>query len=230
MTKRVKFTPEEKYESVKRVLDGKSSLRAEGRKIDVDYKTIGEWVRKYKADGFDGLIESKKWKLYSDELRIKAVESVLSGQYSMAKATEIYNISSKSVLTQWIDKYTGNKKRNNTTSKGKHHLMNRSGRKTTFEERIEIVQFVLSNDKDYMKAVEEYQVSYQQVYSWVKKYEISGHEALQDKRGRNKSVEELTDIEKLNLRIKELEAKNERLEMEVAVQKKLKEIQGRFLR
>lgn len=108
--------------------------------------------------------------------------------------------------------------------------MNSSGRKTTFEERVEIVQLVRSNDKNYMKAFEEYQVSHQQVYSWVKKYEISGHEALQDKRGRNKSVEELTDIEKLNLRIKELEAKNERLEMEVAVQKKLKEIQGRFLR
>ncbi|WP_207225836.1 helix-turn-helix domain-containing protein, partial [Aeribacillus pallidus] len=33
-----------------------------------------------------------------------------------------------------------------------------------------------------------YEVSYQQVYQWVKKYENGGEEALKDKRGRKKDV------------------------------------------
>ncbi len=229
MSKRVSFTPEEKYEVVQRILSDESNTNTERIKLNVGFDTISSWIRKYNAEGFDGLIESKNWKYYSEELRIKAVESVLSGRYSKAQAIEIYNISGKSVLIKWIEKYTGSKKKN-ITSKGNRNPMNSPGRKTAYKERIEIVQYTLKHGKDYMKAVEKYHVSYQQVYSWVKKYETSGPEALQDNRGRNKTVEELTEVEKLNLRIKELEAQNERLEMEVTIQKKLKEIQDRYLR
>ncbi|MDT2276650.1 helix-turn-helix domain-containing protein [Paenibacillus larvae] len=56
--------------------------------------------------------------------------------------------------------------------------------------------------------MEKYDVSYSQVYAWVRKYK-SGGEALKDNRGRNKPAEELDDHERLKLRIKELEARNE---------------------
>lgn len=229
MSKRVTFTPEEKYKSVKRVLSGEISCNAESNNLNISFGTLSNWIRKYKLDGYDGLIESKTWKYYSEELKRKAVQSVLSGRYSWKKTIEIYNISSDSVLKRWIDKYTGNDKIK-YTSKGNNNVMTTTGRKTTFKERIEIVQFTLAHDKDYLKAIEKYQVSYQQIYSWVKKYEVSGPDALQDKRGRTKIIEELTEVEKLNLRIKQLEAKNQQLEMEVTVQKKLKEIQDRYLR
>ena len=39
----------------------------------------------------------------------------------------------------------------------------KQGRKTTFEERIEIVNFTLAHEKDYQGAVEKYGVSYQQI-------------------------------------------------------------------
>lgn len=42
------------------------------------------------------------------------------------------------------------------------------GRKTTYEERIEIVSFCIENHKNYQLTVDTYQVSYQQIYSWVK--------------------------------------------------------------
>ena len=42
------------------------------------------------------------------------------------------------------------------------------GRKTTQEERIEIVAFCIEHGKDYGLTIEQYQVSYQQIYSWVK--------------------------------------------------------------
>ena len=46
-----------------------------------------------------------------------------------------------------------------------------NGRKTTLEERTEIVAFCIANGKDYGVAAEKYGVSYQQVYSRVHKYE-----------------------------------------------------------
>ncbi|WP_339314612.1 helix-turn-helix domain-containing protein [Paenibacillus sp. FSL R10-2734] len=73
---------------------------------------------------------------------------------------------------------------------------------------------------DYQKSIEKYSVSYQQVYLWVRKYKSNGEEALRDNRGRNKPVEELDEHERLKLRIKELEARNEYLEMENAFVKK----------
>ncbi|MBP1907810.1 transposase-like protein [Paenibacillus turicensis] len=101
------------------------------------------------------------------------------------------------------------------------------GRKTTYEERIEIAQFTIASDLDYQKAIDKYEVSYQQVYAWVRKYKARGQEALKDLRGRKKPVEELSEEERLKLRIKELEARNEHLEMENALAKKLAEIERR---
>lgn len=42
------------------------------------------------------------------------------------------------------------------------------GHKTTLEERIEIVKYTLANKK----AMEQYNVSYAQVYAWVRKYQF----------------------------------------------------------
>lgn len=67
----------------------------------------------------------------------------------------------------------------------------------------------------------QYGVSYQQVYAWVRKYQAGHAEALQDHRGRRKPVEELDEHERLKLRIKELEARNEYLENENAFAKKV---------
>ncbi|MET1171858.1 helix-turn-helix domain-containing protein [Paenibacillus amylolyticus] len=103
----------------------------------------------------------------------------------------------------------------------------KKGRKTTVEERIEIVQYTIAHDLNYQKAVGQYGVSYQQVYAWVRKYQAGHAEALQNHRGRRKPVEELDEHERLKLRIKELEARNEYLENENAFAKKLAEIRQR---
>nr|WP_239581707.1 helix-turn-helix domain-containing protein [Jeotgalibacillus terrae] len=105
--------------------------------------------------------------------------------------------------------------------------MNR-GRKTTFEERIEIVQFAIAHDLDYHGAAEKYQVSYQQVYGWVRKYQADGETGLHDRRGKTlESKSNLTEVEKLQLRIKELDHRNQYLEAENGLLKKLKEIERR---
>lgn len=100
------------------------------------------------------------------------------------------------------------------------------GRKTTLEERAEIVAFCIANGKDYGLAAEKYGVSYQQVYSWVRKYEAKGTDGLTDRRGKTKPEEELTEADKLRMENKILQAKIKDREMEIAILKKLRELIG----
>ena len=215
-----------KLHVVERCLQNETNPTYEAKRIGVDRHTVTEWIRKYKADGFEGLKKSRGWKAYSGDLRLTAIMDVLSGKHSIREATKKYHISSKSVLTRWISKYTSGEEMK-PTRKGKGLSRMNKGRKTTLEERIEIAQYTIAHDLDYQKSVEKYKVSYQQVYAWVRKFQSGGEDALSDKRGRNKPAEELDDHERLKLRIKELEARNEYLEMENALAKKLAEIRRR---
>ena len=71
-----------------------------------------------------------------------------------------------------------------------------------------------------------FDVSYSQIYSWVKKYDTNGEEALSDKRGRHKTDDEVDELERLrreNLRLKrQLEEKD----MLTELLKKVKEFEG----
>ena len=100
------------------------------------------------------------------------------------------------------------------------------GRKTTQEERSQIVAFCIEHGKDYALTVETYQVSYQQIYSWVRKYEASGVDGLVDRRGKPKPVDELTETERLRQENRMLQAKLKDKEMEIALLKKLRELRG----
>lgn len=100
----------------------------------------------------------------------------------------------------------------------------------SLNEKVEVVICVIAHGKDYQNTQETFNVSYQQVYGWVRKYEKDGENALQDRRGRtlkSKSEESLTEEEKLQLRIKELEERAKYLKMENGLLKKLKEIERR---
>lgn len=101
------------------------------------------------------------------------------------------------------------------------------GRKTTFEERVEIVQYCIAHDHNYAKTSEKYQVSYQQARSYTVKYESGGVESLRDKRGKRKKPDEMSELEKLRAEVKILRAEKERAEMEASFLKKLEEIERR---
>ena len=100
-------------------------------------------------------------------------------------------------------------------------------RKTTKEERQEIVQYCLEQGKDYKGTAVKYNVSYTQVYQWVQKYLESGEAGLSDQRGKRKSDEELDELERLrreNLRLKKKLEESERLNL---LLKKVREFEGR---
>ena len=100
------------------------------------------------------------------------------------------------------------------------------GKKTTQQERAEIVAYCLEHGKDYLLTVEHFGVSYQQIYSWVRKYEEKGIDGLTDGRGRTKPESEMTDTEKLQAQVRMLEAQLRDKEMEIELLKKVKELEG----
>lgn len=74
--------------------------------------------------------------------------------------------------------------------------------------------------------MEKYGVSYQQIYSWVRKYEAKGVAGLTDRRGKAKPEDELTEADGLRMENKILQAKIKDQEMEIKLLKKLKELEG----
>ena len=100
------------------------------------------------------------------------------------------------------------------------------GRDTTAEERIEIVKVCIANGNDFGGTALKYQVSYQQVYTWAKKYREMGETGLEDRRGhRAGTLPSRTLEEELRDQIAKLERKNYDLEMENTLLKKVKELE-----
>ncbi|WP_143454639.1 helix-turn-helix domain-containing protein [Ligilactobacillus salivarius] len=109
----------------------------------------------------------------------------------------------------------------------------KAGRKTTSEERLEITLYAIEHGKNYSATAKKYNVSYQQVYNWVKKYLSKGENGLKDNRGKrieNCDKAELTDAEKAELKLKEAEDRIRRLEAENFMLKKLHEFQRRSIK
>jgi len=101
------------------------------------------------------------------------------------------------------------------------------GRKTSFDERVEIVQYCIAHDHNYAEAAAKYSISYQQARNYTIKYETWNIDALQDRRGHSKPLEKMSELEKLRAENKILRVEKERAEMEVAFPKKLDEIERR---
>ena len=168
---------------------------------------------------------SKKRKKYSAEFKLQAVQEYLAGKGSLRKICIKYGIPDHKMLRQWISCYNGHKDfKEHSGARGEIYMT--KGRKTTQEERAQIVAFCIEHGKDYGLTVETYQVSYQQIYSWVRKYEASGVDGLVDRRGKAKPEDELTEAERLRQENKILQAKLKDKEMEIALLKKLRELRG----
>ena len=75
--------------------------------------------------------------------------------------------------------------------------------------------------------LQKFGISYQQARNYIVKYEAGGVNALQDRRGRPKPVEKMTELEKLRAENKILRAEKERAEMEASFLKKLDKIERR---
>lgn len=225
MGRKAKVPLQKKIEAVEEYLNGAKSKSQILTLLQISKNAFEKWVSKYKSNGKDGLITNKKNRYYAEDLKLKAVKDYLNGAGSLMQICSKYEITSYSLLQQWIKKYNSHERLKSHNVKGDRFMT--KGRKTTFEERVEIVSFCIANNYNYQMAADKFQVSYQQVYTWTKKHEEYGSESLSDRRGKRKGLEELSETEKLAAQLKLLEAENNRLKMENDYLKKLEEIERR---
>lgn len=220
-----KVRPEEKLRAVYEYLDGKGSQKAIAQKYGITCTPFKQWIQKYQTFGESAFIKTGHNASYSVEFKQTVIDAYLSGKGSFKDLAVKYKIPSFETVRRWVLIYNGHKELNASRTGGSS-LMTK-GRKTTFVERIEIVQYCIAHNHNYAETAEKYQVSYQQARNYTIKYEADGIDALKDNRGKRKNPDELSELERLRAEVKLLKAQKERAEMEVSFLKKLEEIERR---
>ena len=219
-----KLTPEQKATIAQEYLDGFASSIELATKYNVNDYTIRRWAHRYEKKGILAFQKENGNSPYTADFKLSCVEQYLKGTMSMEEIVIKYNISSDSVLQRWIMCYNANRKFKDYIPK-KEVYMAEARRKTTIEERKEIVKYCLEHNRDYKETACKYNVSYYQVYSWLKKYENSGEEGLLDKRGHHKSDNEVDELERLRRENLQLKHQLEEKDMVVELLKKVKEFE-----
>ena len=193
-----KYSSELKISIVRAYLEGSVSQWDLAARYRVGRQTVYSWIKKYQAQGEAGFIQHSGNAQYSKGFKLMCVEAVLRGEGSVDDIVAKYNISSRSVLIKWVQRYNANKELKDYDPKREVYMAD-ARRKTTLEERKEIVQYCLEHNKDYKGTASKYGCSYAQVYQWVRNYEADGIDGLADNRGKRKKEEELTDLEKIGI-------------------------------
>ncbi|WP_081418618.1 helix-turn-helix domain-containing protein [Paenibacillus sp. Leaf72] len=189
---REKYNALEKLAILEEVSNGEIGFLVAAKKYGINKTTLMKWQRRYKTHGYEGLERRTHLQKYSAELKHQAVKDYLEGGLSQYQIIDKYKIASTRQLFNWMNKYNGHSSLK--ANKGEEKAMTK-GRTTTWQERIEIVQYCLTHPYDYQKTAGQFKVSYQQVYQWVQKFEGGGQDALKDGRGRKKAPEALTEAD-----------------------------------
>ena len=174
--------------------------------------------------GEDAFIRSSN-RHYTLEEKNEAVKFYLEGKGSLSAPCQKFKITSPGTLRMWIKVYNDCELKASPVG-GKRTVMIK-GRKTTLEERIAIVENHIKSGSTYDETAQKYNVSYQQVYQWYHKYMDKGVDGLKDGRGRTRTEEEMSELEKLKAENRLLKAELENRKLENLFLKKVKEIERR---
>jgi transposase-like protein len=227
MGRKSKFSKEVKIKACESYKKGHGSLMSIAKELDCDKNTIREWWLRYNTNGPKGLELSATNRSYSKEFKTSIVESYLSGEQSLAELCGKLMIST-TVVRKWISKYNNGIMLKTYEPKSEVYTM--KSRKTTFEERLEIVNWVMANDMNYREAAAKFQIRYALVYKWTNAYLKDGAEVLKYKKRGPKAksaVDEstLSDFERLKLALEREQALRKRAEFELEVLKKKEEFE-----
>lgn len=225
MSGKNKLNAEEKVQIAQDCIEGRISQAEAARRVGVDESSIRAWIAKYKSEGSYGLWQTEKNRVYSEELKLQAVMEYLGGKGSLREICKKYRIRTKTQLRAWIKVYNSGRDFKHKMSGGSRM---KSTRKTTQEERVQIAKECIENGDNYGEIAIKYQVSYQNVYSWVKKYKELGEAGLEDRRGQRTAQQEpRTEEERLRIENAQLKHELYLARMERDLLKKLEEIERR---
>jgi transposase-like protein len=224
MTRKAKFSAEKKLSILNEL--SHSSMKEVTSRYSISRFTISSWQLIYKHQGIEGLRSGHHNRSYSRDFKLDLVRRYQESTDSLQVFAIKNGLKSKTQLSNWIIQYNESKLKAYTPRK-RDSIM--PGRKTTFEERLSIIEELIKHDIDYNWAVDKYHVSYQQVYGWYQKYRKSGNDpqSLRDRRGKAKPKEAWTEVDQLKAENRLLKAQLLRKEMEDAYAKKVIEIRNR---
>ena len=228
MGRKSRFTPKQKIEACEKYINGRGSTYSIADELGIAYESFRRWLLKYKNNGKDCFEESNTNNSYSSEYKIKVIKEYLNGKGSTSDIAAKYNIADSMVIS-WVNKYNNGEEIKDYNPKSEVYSM--KSRKTTLEERIEIVKYALDNNNDYKGAADKFLVPYANVYKWVKIYNEQGEEGLKFHRGRPKNFNsELTELEKKDLEIAKLKLELEKHKRAEEILKKNLEIKKQLFK
>ncbi|SFF48629.1 Transposase and inactivated derivatives, partial [Paenibacillus algorifonticola] len=166
-----KYGASEKLAILGEIASGEIGMKDATKKYGIPKTTLAKWRRRYQVYGYEGLERRPSNRSYSAELKLQAVKDCLEEGLSQYQVIDKYKIASRTQLSNWIKQY--NRHSSLKAYSGGEKAMTK-GRSTTWQERIDMVQHCLAHQHDYRKTADQFQVSYQQVYQWVKKFEDGG--------------------------------------------------------
>lgn len=132
------FSTDIKVLAVQYLEEGRHTFEEICTMYSVNVNTLQVWRALYKYGGVQSLMRPNKNRVYPEELKRNTVEDYLSGNYSKFNLIAKYGISSVSVFKNWLKFYTSHSELQDS-DKAMNKPMTK-GRKTTVEERIEIVK------------------------------------------------------------------------------------------
>lgn len=224
MPHKQKMSAEEKIEIVQRCLSEEASLSQVAKGSRIGRTTLREWISRYRAEGSTAFLPKERNRVYEPEYKKQAVEEYLRGELSIQETCEKYRIRSTVQLRNWIRQYNGHEDFKPRTGGSRMT----KGRETTHEERIRIAQECIETGYNYGEIAIKHSISYQQAYTWTKKFKEMGEAGLEDRRGKRTITQEArTPEEEMRNRIAQLEHENYMLRMERDLLKKVEELERR---
>lgn len=212
MKKNKRLSYEEKLKICHLYEESTKSFEGLARQFGISEGALKLLIFKYRNFGAEALKMQRQHKSYSESFKNEVIEAYRNGEGSYTDLAVKYNISNYALIARWVLGYNNIK----TTYSGSAGV-NIMARKTTLEERIQIINYLIKQELDYHGTAINFNVSYQQVYTWYKKYQSLGVNGLHDKRGRKKQPEELSELERLR-------RENERLKRELYLSEAAKEV------
>lgn len=156
MERKVRISPDQQINVVRAYLEGDESLHAIAKRYGVAPTSLRRWICKYDSMGVTAFYRTGN-KHYTETEKEQAVVDYLSGRGSLNEICRKYKIPSDSQLRQWIKKYNSHEKLKSSGTGGT--VIMTKGRKTTFEERIEIASYCISHDHNYADTATKFSVS-----------------------------------------------------------------------
>ena len=226
LSRKLKYTQEQKLKACQDYLSGIKSATQIARELNMGKRGADKvrlWAKKYTIQGSKALEPRAKNHCYSKELKETVVNEYLHAGLGLNDLIAKYNISSTHTVLNWIKKYNNHIELKDYNPKPEVYMANTL--KTTYQQRIEIVKYCLAHDRDIKGTAAKYGCNYAQLYQWVRKFEANGEEALIDKLGKRKQESELTELERAERKIAQLEREKEEYRKKYELLKKAEELE-----